>query len=142
VEGVHVESSSEAFERALELEATDRDAAVREYRHAIEADPAHLDAHVNLGLLLHESRRLEEARNVYLRALEACGEDAVLLFNLAVLLEDLGHTAEAMDAYRSAVRVDPGFADAHYNLALLCRAAGREQEAIRHMSQYRRLSPR
>jgi tetratricopeptide (TPR) repeat protein len=64
----------------------------------------------------------------------------VLLFNLGVLLDDLRRAAEAMEAYRAAVRLDPSFADAHYNLALLCREAGREQEAIRHMSQYRRLS--
>lgn len=129
-----------AFERALALEAADRDAAIREYRLAIASEPAHLDAHINLALLLHESRRLEEARNAYSRALEACGEDAVLLFNLGVLLEDMDRIAEAMQAYRGAVRIDPPFADAHYNLALLCRRAGREKEAFRHMAQYRRLT--
>ena len=129
-----------AFERALALESSDRDGAIAEYRRAIAADGAHLDAYINLGLLLHEARRLEEARNVYAKALEACGEDAPLLFNLGVLLEDLDRIGEAMDAYRSAVRVDDSFADAHYNLALLCRDAGRDQEAIRHMAQYRRLT--
>ena len=133
-------SGDEAFERALALESSDRDGAIAEYRRAIAADAAHLDAYINLGLLLHEARRLEEARTVYAKALEACGEDAPLLFNLGVLLEDLDRIGEAMDAYRSAVRVDGSFADAHYNLALLCRDAGRDQEAIRHMAQYRRLT--
>jgi len=133
-------AGDDAFEHALALESTDRDAAIAEYRRAIAADAAHLDAQINLGLLLHEAGRLEEARNVYARALEACGEDAPLLFNLGVLLEDMGRIGEAMDAYRAAVRVDDSFADAHYNLALLCREAGRDQEAIRHMAQYRRLT--
>ena len=109
-------------------------------RDVLAGDPSDLDAHIDLGLALHEAGRLEEARTVYEAALAACEPDATLLFNTGVLLEDLGHVAEAMDAYREAVRVDPAFADAHYNLALLCRQAGREQEAIRHMSQYRRLS--
>ena len=109
-------------------------------RGAIAADPSDLDAYIDLGLALHEAGRLQEARTVYDKALEACGADATLLFNLGVLLEDLRRIADAMDAYRGAVRLDPEFADAHYNLALLCRQAGREQEAIRHMSQYRRLS--
>jgi len=109
-------------------------------RAAVAEDPADLDAYIDLGLALHEAGRLEEARTVYTDALRACGPEATLLFNQGVLLEDLGRIAGAMDAYREAVRVDPAFADAHYNLALLCRQAGREQEAIRHMSQYRRLS--
>jgi hypothetical protein len=31
-------------------------------------------------------------------------------------------------------------ADAHYNLALLCGRLGQSKDAIRHMSQYRRLT--
>ena len=133
-------SADAAFERALALEETDRAAALAEYRRAVASDPGHLDAHINLALLLHEARRLEEARNAYANALEACGEDAVLLFNLGVLLEDMDRIAEAMEAYRSAVRLDASFADAHYNLALLCRRAGRGKEEIRHMAEYRRLT--
>lgn len=109
-------------------------------RGALAADPSDLDAHIDLGLALYDAGRLEEAHTAYLDALGTCGPDATLLFNMAVVLEDLGRIAEAMDAYRAAVSLDPAFADAHYNLALLCRQAGREQEAIRHMSQYRRLS--
>jgi tetratricopeptide (TPR) repeat protein len=99
-----------------------------------------LDAYIDRGMALHEEGRLEEARTVYARALEACGPDATLLFNTGVLLEDLRRIGEAMQAYRAAIEIDASFADAHYNLALLCRRAGRAQEAIRHMSHYRRLT--
>jgi len=136
------EPDHEAFERAVALEAQDPDAALGEYRRAIAADPAHLDAYVNLGLLLHEAGRHEEARNIYERARSRCAADPLLLFNLGVLLEDMNRIAEAMEAYRAALVVDAAFADAHYNLALLCTKAGREKEAIRHMSDYRRLARR
>jgi tetratricopeptide (TPR) repeat protein len=132
----------EAFERALALEATDREGAITEYRHALAAEPGLLDAYVNLGLLLHEAGRSEEARSLYSRGLDACGPDAVLLFNLGVVLEDLDRIADAMQAYRDALEADAAFADAHYNLARLARKAGRDQEAIRHMSDYRRLAKR
>jgi len=126
---------------AVEAQEASNDAdEIAAARAAVAEDPADLDAYIDLGLALHEAGRLEEARTVYTDALRACGPEATLLFNQGVLLEDLGRIAGAMDAYREAVRVDPAFADAHYNLALLCRQAGREQEAIRHMSQYRRLS--
>ena len=134
-----VPAAQAAFERALALELRDREAAMRAYREALAADAAHADSYVNLGLLLHEAGRLEEARTTYEQALERCGPDAPVLFNLGVLLEDLGRPADAMEAYRAAVAADPALADAHFNLALLCRKAGRPREAIRHMAEYRRL---
>jgi hypothetical protein len=45
-----------------------------------------------------------------------------------------------MAAYELALRGDPEMADCHYNLALLCEALERPKDAIRHMSQYRRLT--
>ena len=128
------------FEKAAALEQDDPDAAIAAYRRGIEADPAHLDARINLGLLLHQRRKYAEAERVYGEALNACGADPVLLFNIGVLLEDLNRRAEAMEAYRAALAGDPDFADAHFNLALLCERAHRPREALRHMAEYRRLA--
>lgn len=127
------------FEQALELEERDPKAALQAYARAIAAEPGHLDARINMALLLHEAKRYAEAERAYLAALDNCGADAVLLFNFAVLLEDMGHVPQAIKAYQAAIQVEPGMADAHYNLALLHEQAGRGKEAIRHMSQYRRL---
>ena len=57
-----------------------------------------------------------------------------------MLLEDLGQDEDAERAYRAAVWAEPGNADAHYNLALLYTRLDRPRDAIRHMSQYRRLT--
>ncbi len=65
-----------------------------------------------------------EAAEVYRRALERVGADALLLFNQAVLLEDLGDAAAALAAYRSALEEDPDLADCHYNLARLYESMG------------------
>jgi len=127
------------FETAVALEGHDRGAALHAYERAIAADPSHLDARLNRGLLLHEAGRLAEAERAYRQAIEACGNDAVLLFNLAVLLEDMNRRSDALQAYEAALRTDPDMADGHYNLSLLCQNLGRRKEAIRHMSQYRRL---
>ena len=114
-------------------------AACAAYEHAIAADPALLDARINLGRLLHETGRLARAEAVYREALLRCGSDAVLLYNLAVLLEDMKRPTEALKAYEAALALDPRFADGHYNLALLCEAQGRRRDAIRHMARYRAL---
>jgi hypothetical protein len=128
------------FEEAVALEGANPAAALRAYERAVEADPAHLDAHVNLGRLLHEAGRLADAERIYRAALTTCGADAVLLYNFGVLLDDLGRKAEAREAYEMALRGDPGLADCHYNLALLYEEVARPKDALRHMAQYRRLT--
>jgi DNA-binding transcriptional MerR regulator len=133
-------SAQDWFDRAMALEAADTAGALEAYARAVALDPAHLDARINWGSLLHERGRHAEAERVYRDALAACGGHAVLLYNLGVLLEDTNRKAEAAQAYASALDANPTLADAHYNLALLCRQLGRPKDAIRHMSQYRRLS--
>jgi tetratricopeptide (TPR) repeat protein len=133
-------SAREWFERATELERQDAAAAIDAYERAIAADPALLDASINLGRLLHEAGRLPRAEAVYRGARKACGDDPLLLYNLAVLLEDMNRGVEAAAAYEVALRGEPDLADAHYNLGLLYRELGRPKQAIRHMARYRALT--
>jgi predicted Zn-dependent protease len=132
-------STQDWFGTALALEREDPEAALKAYEKAIAAEPAHLDAHINRALLLHEAGRLGDAERACREAIETCGSDAVLLYNFGVLLEDMDRKSEAMQAYEAALVGDPLLADGHYNLALLYEKAGKPKEAIRHMSQYRRL---
>ena len=121
------------------LEQRDTNAAIDAYRAQIADDPSRLDARTNLGRLLHESGRLNEAEQVYRDALKDFGNDALLLYNFGVLLDDMDRKVEAMAAYQLALRGDPAMADCHYNLALLYEELERPKDAIRHMAQYRRL---
>src|SRR5258706_9783 len=64
------------------LGGDDSRAAQRADESAVAADPAHLDARINLGRLLPEAGRLAKAEQVYRDALKAGSRDPVLLFNL------------------------------------------------------------
>jgi tetratricopeptide (TPR) repeat protein len=130
------------LDNGIALEQAGGEGALRAYERAIAADPALLDAHINLGCLLHEAGRLADAEQVYRAALIACNNAPAIHYNLAVLLEDLGRSEQALEAYREALRGDPSLADCHYNLALLCEKLGRAKDAIRHMAQYRKLMRR
>jgi tetratricopeptide (TPR) repeat protein len=132
-------SAQEWFDRGVSAELDDAEAALHAYGQAIAVDPAFLDAHINLGRLLHEAGRLAKAEQIYREAVKSCGDDPVLLFNLGVLLDDMDRKVPAMEAYEAALRGDPGLADCHYNLALLCEKLEKPKEAIRHMSRYRTL---
>jgi tetratricopeptide (TPR) repeat protein len=133
-------SAQDWLDRALDIEESDPASALDAYAQAIAADPKLVDAHVNLGWLLHEAGRLAEAERIYREALTACGEDPLVFYNLGVLLADMDRKAEAIEAYEAALGVNAGFADCHYNLALLCEELGRARQAIRHMAAYRKLT--
>ena len=136
------EDAEEWFNRGVWAEGESREGAREAYERALELDPAHLPARVNLWRILHEASQLEAAERVYREGLRISGTQPTLLFNLGTLLEDAGRRDEAMGAYEAALRADPRFADCHYNLALLYEASGNQQGAIRHMAEYRRLARR
>ena len=134
------DSAHDWFEKAIEIEGRDAEAALLAYERAIALDPALLDAQINRGCLLHEAGRLVEAEDAYRRALEPCRNAPAVFFNLAAVLEDLGRKQDAVNAYNDALQGDPRLADCHYNLALLYEDLGRPKDALRHMAQYRKLS--
>ncbi|HEV8692625.1 MAG TPA: tetratricopeptide repeat protein [Lysobacter sp.] len=125
--------------QGVALERTNAESALHAYERAIAADLRRLDARINLGRLLHELERFDEAEQVYRGAIAISSSDPLLHYNLGVLLDDMDRKQEAIAAYEAALREDPQLADCHYNLALLYEELGQAKQAIRHMSQYRRL---
>lgn len=132
-------AAEEWFDLAADIETTSPEEAETAYERALELDPGHVDAHVNLGRLLHERRATDAAEKHYRRALELDPDHAVAAFNLGVALEDLGRTREAAAVYERALELDPANADAHYNLAGLLELAGDKAGAVRHLKEYRAL---
>lgn len=128
------------FEIGLELESDDSETAREAYRRCLELDPAHPEAHVNIGRLLHELGEIEPAATHYKLALERKPDDPVATYNLGVAYEDLGFRARAKECYRRVLRLDAAHADAHYNLARLFEKEGDTQATLRHLNAYRKLT--
>ncbi|HEY4956878.1 MAG TPA: tetratricopeptide repeat protein, partial [Caldimonas sp.] len=127
------------FSRGEALEASDRRGAEAAYRRVLALDPDHADAYLNLGALLCEGRRCDEAVVLYDEALRRHPDEALLHFNRAVALEDQGRRDEALASYHASLRLAPDLADAHYNAARLHEQLGDAKKAVRHFSAYRRL---
>jgi tetratricopeptide (TPR) repeat protein len=127
------------FSRAEALEASDRRAAESAYRRVLAIDPMHADAYLNLGALLCESHRCDEAVALYDEALRRKPNEALLHFNRAIALEDRGDAAAALASYHACLRLAPDLADAHYNAARLHQQLGDARQAVRHFNAYRRL---
>jgi tetratricopeptide (TPR) repeat protein len=133
-------SADDWFEWGCELEPGSPGEAISAYRKALELDPAHADAHVNLGRLLHEAGDPAAAEPHYEAALASRPEDGTAAFNLGVALEDQRKLPEARLAYLKATRLDPDNADAHFNVARLAEKLGRPAEALQHLQTYRKLT--
>ena len=127
------------FRRAEALEEGDRRAAEAAYRRVLDIDPMHGDAYLNLGALLCETQRCDEAVALYDEALRRKPHEALLHFNRAIALEDRGDAAAALASYHASLRLAPDLADAHYNAARLHQQLGDARQAVRHFNAYRRL---
>jgi tetratricopeptide (TPR) repeat protein len=128
------------YELGCELEAGAPEQARDAYRRALEMDPAHAEARLNIGRLLHEAGQLDAAEAQYRVALSLRPRDATSAFNLGVCLEDLGRRQEALASYQQAIGLDPEFADAYYNVARLLEQAGNRAAALRHLKTYKQLT--
>jgi tetratricopeptide (TPR) repeat protein len=133
-------TSDEWYDLACELEMSNVEEAKDAYERVLELEPAHADAHVNLGRLLHESGAPAAAEQHYRAALDADPVHETAAFNLGVALEDLGRIEDAIRAYQSALALDPNNADAHFNLAGIYERRGEKQAALRHLKMYRALA--
>ena len=128
------------FERAMALQTDSWDEARRAYQEALRLQPAFVEAHINLGLLHHNTGDFIEAETSYRRALQCGPESPLAHFNLAVVLEDQGDKSGALTAYAEALKRAPNFREAHCNLAQLYEQLGRRLDAIRHYAAAKRLS--
>ena len=128
-------TSDDWFDLGVDLEAVSPEDAPAAYLRALELDPNHSDAHVNIGRLLQEAGESAAAEQHYNLALSAEPDNVLAAFNLGTLFEDMGRLDDAISAYKRA----SSLADAHYNLSRLYELVGEHAEALKHLKTYRSL---
>jgi tetratricopeptide (TPR) repeat protein len=133
-------SADDFFQLGCSLESGAADAARAAYERALALKPTYVDAHVNLGRLLHEMDELRLAEEHYRAAVALDARNVTALFNLGVLMEDQEHSEESIALYEEATQLDPNHADAHFNAARLHDLAGHYEAALRHLRAYRNLT--
>lgn len=98
-------------------------------RESIARDGTVPDFHSNLGLLLRDTQRIDEALGSFARTLEVDPGYLEAHNNRALTLESLGRWDEAVREYHAALARDPRFAAAQQNLARALLARGEFSEA-------------
>lgn len=138
--GADERGADEWFSIGEQLEPSDPAAAEAAYRSAVACDPCCVMAWLNLGALLGEQERWDEAAALYARALTHCPNDPSLHFSVGVAHERLEVPGKALRSYERCLQAQPDYADAHLHVARLLETLGDQQGAIRHLSAYRRAS--
>ncbi len=125
--------------------------AASEYRKALQ-DPKYETpqyAHFNLGIVLKNQDRLDEALLEFQDALRIDPNFGVAgvaasysVFNeLGQLYARLQRIPEAVDAYQKSLSLAPDYADAHYNLGLVYFKDGARGKAKEEFEKVIRLAP-
>ena len=130
------------FEEAQETARSgDYDAAIAQFRELLQMQPEYPGAHTRLGLLLLNEDQLDEARDMFSRAIEIDDGDAVALNHLAVIERRQGQFQQALEHYLGALAIDPEYAKAHLNIGILYDIyLGNLAEALKHYRRYQDLT--
>jgi tetratricopeptide (TPR) repeat protein len=99
------------------------------------------EAHDNLGGVLAQTGKIEEAIAHYEQALRLKPDYAEAHYNLGIALWQTGRVPEAIVQYEQALRVKPDLVEAQYNLGMTLAQTGKIEEAIPHFEQALRIKP-
>jgi Tfp pilus assembly protein PilF len=109
------------------------------YRRTLAANPDSWMSRNNLGLLLLEDGRTDEALTHLREAARLKPQHAEVANNLGTALRASGRGAEALAQFRRATELKDGYVEAEFNLALSLAEAGAAAEA---KERYRRVLAR
>jgi tetratricopeptide (TPR) repeat protein len=111
-------------------DAAQLDAAAEKLREAIAADPKLFEAHRQLGRVLIQVRRLDEAREANLQALALKSDDVVTLRQLGLVERLSGNHEEAVLWYGRAVAAGATDADTLFRYGKELFEVGKREEAV------------
>lgn len=111
------------------------------WNRVIAQRPNHARAYNNLGFLLAQDGRLDEAMQHYERSLKVKPDYPEAHNNLGNALQGKGRLDQAIVHYRAALTHRPSYAEAHSNLGAALAAQGHFEEALAQHQEAMRLQP-
>ena len=163
--GIDAAAATRAYERALALDPGHvdalcnlgkmrsdavraegpSDAAVALWTRALEIDPLHRMARVNLALDLHRRGRFDAATVHWDELLRRHPADPEVLYNAGVTRAHRGEVPVAADLYQACLERAPDHVEARINLAALYHKHGTPRDAVEHyrraLDSLRRVGP-
>lgn len=111
------------------------------YKYMLGQSPDVVMLHNNLGNVLKNAGRIDEAAEHFARSLELAPDSAEVHTNVGNILRKLNKNDAAIVHFRKAAELQPNLAAAYYNLAALLSDEGKNDEAITEYQKALELSP-
>jgi Tfp pilus assembly protein PilF len=115
--------------------------AEEEYRRAVQSDPTHVEAHINLGVLLTRQNRYEEALDQLRTAQELAPNHPVMLYAMGNVYMRTGRYKEAIESYGRLVQRKPDHRMAYTNLGLCYESIGDKDQAVANFKKAIKVAP-
>jgi tetratricopeptide (TPR) repeat protein len=100
-------------------DAGDHEGAAAAFERGLEANPNDFQAHLHLGAVLYNQRKLDTARAHLERALEIDPSSSLALYELALVKRAQGQVEPAVKDLEKVVRETPEWVEPHIELAAL-----------------------
>jgi tetratricopeptide (TPR) repeat protein len=108
----------------------------------VKQDPKNISAWIELGNMLMDSTRFQEAINAYQKALELDPKNVDVMVDMGSCYRGIGRPDRAVEEYRKALAINPRHLYAHRNLGtVLSFDLGNKKQGIKELEEYLRLSP-
>jgi protein O-GlcNAc transferase len=104
--------------------------AAEAYQKAIVCNPLYPNSYNNLGIILHEGNRIEDAILHFRKAVSLNANFYQAYFNLANALKDLKNFDLAIKTYQRALELEPRYAEAYNNLGVIFHAQEEHEKAL------------
>ncbi len=114
---------------------------LRFFTTMVDDAPRSARSHRELGGILAEQRRFDDARREFDRSLAIKPGDAATLYNLGNVQLQAGRLDDAVESYRAALAAKPDFASAMVNLGNAESMRGDQQSALAWMRKAVDLTP-
>ena len=105
------------------------------WRDTLDKNPAAWCAHANLGWILAEQRKYDEAREHLVASLKLKPDNAQAHSNLGRVLSLQGQFAEAESEFQAAVKLKPNDADIRKSYASALAEQGKQVEAMQQLRE-------
>jgi tetratricopeptide (TPR) repeat protein len=116
-------------------------AAMDQFRAAVQTNPNDAVAHDYIGVILGESGRLNEAIVEFDQAIRLDAGLPDPHFHLGLAYKQTGRINDAISEYQEVLRLNPGMVEAQYSLSAICARVGDLDGAIRLLREVLKTAP-
>lgn len=111
-------------------------------QEAVKADPKNVRAWIEMGNILMDTSRFNEAVEAYQKALDLDPKNVDVRVDMGTCYQNSGRPDRAVTEFREALEINPNHALGHFNLGVVLAATFNDRgQAVKEFEKYLQLEP-